>query len=349
MKKIYFLGNFGGYDYSVLSGQTMRTRTVYESIVKYIPNVKIYKTDIYDLKYSKNYLYIIYKLFISFIQCLNSNQIIILPAQNSIRYYSYFFYKFSRVSKKRIHFVAIGGWLNDFLSVNPEYIKYFHNMHKIYVQSDSLKKDMEELGLDNVVLFHNYRNYIGNDKKFVSERPLKKVIFFSRVIKEKGVETAIKSIKKYNDLNYHKLSLDIYGPIDTNYKKKLQAQIGSTSNICICGSINPDEIINVVSSYDCMLFPTYYKGEGFPGAVLDAFTSGLPVIASDWKYNSEIITDGYNGFIVDRKDENAINDKLSLLSNNLELLNEMKKNALLSSAKYKEDNVAPILINNIIE
>jgi len=40
-----------------------------------------------------------------------------------------------------------------------------------------------------------------------------------------------------------------------------------------------------------LLFPTYYEGEGMPGTIIDAFSAGLPVIASDWKYNTEIVSD----------------------------------------------------------
>lgn len=53
----------------------------------------------------------------------------------------------------------------------------------------------------------------------------------------------------------------------------------------------------VLKNYDALLFPTYYEGEGFAGTIIDAFAAGLPVIASDWKYNSEIIKQGITGVI----------------------------------------------------
>ena len=46
-----------------------------------------------------------------------------------------------------------------------------------------------------------------------------------------------------------------------------------------------------------MIFPTYYVGEGFPGTIIDAFSSGIPDIATDWRYNSEIVQNGKTGYI----------------------------------------------------
>lgn len=48
----------------------------------------------------------------------------------------------------------------------------------------------------------------------------------------------------------------------------------------------------------CMLFPTYWKGEGFLGAIIDFYISGLPVITTDWNMNKEVFQDVETGLIV---------------------------------------------------
>ena len=63
---------------------------------------------------------------------------------------------------------------------------------------------------------------------------------------------------------------------------------------------------DLLSSYHVMLFPTYWKGEGFPGVLIDAFISGLPVIATDWAYNKEIVNHGETGFIIPTRDSEAL-------------------------------------------
>lgn len=66
--------------------------------------------------------------------------------------------------------------------------------------------------------------------------------------------------------------------------------------------MNNETIISTLSKYVFMLFPTYYAGEGMPGAVLDGYIAGLPVIASNWHYNAEVVKDGETGFIFELKD-----------------------------------------------
>jgi glycosyltransferase involved in cell wall biosynthesis len=53
-------------------------------------------------------------------------------------------------------------------------------------------------------------------------------------------------------------------------------------------------LTKVLRDYFALLFPIYYIGEGFAGTAIDAFSAGVPVIASDWKYNSEVIKEGIN-------------------------------------------------------
>ena len=55
--------------------------------------------------------------------------------------------------------------------------------------------------------------------------------------------------------------------------------------------------VEVLKNYFALLFPTYYEGEGFAGTLIDALAAGVPVIASDWRYNPEIVEDGMTGKI----------------------------------------------------
>lgn len=88
-----------------------------------------------------------------------------------------------------------------------------------------------------------------------------------------------------------------------------------------------------------MLFPTYYHGEGFPGNVIDAYNSGLPVIATDWLYNKEVVLDGKTGLLVPVKDPSALSDAIMKLYFNRKLHYEFSKRSLLEARKYSPDIV----------
>ena len=90
-----------------------------------------------------------------------------------------------------------------------------------------------------------------------------------------------------------------------------------------------------------MLFPTYWKGEGFPGVIIDAFVAGLPVIATDWNMNTEIIEEGVNGFIIEPNSSNALADKMQYVMQNREELKRISENNLDRVKDYHVDKIWP--------
>ncbi|MCC5912476.1 MAG: glycosyltransferase family 4 protein [Clostridiaceae bacterium] len=341
-KKVFILGNFG-YWTNKLNGQSMRTRTVYEALKKNDGfNIKYTDTSVRGKKIEilSNYLRGLFKW-------VTSKYIILLPAQKAIKFTLPFFCYFNILFRKSIHFIAIGGWLSEFLQNNQAYVKYFKNVNFIYVQTKSLKKRLEEFGLENVVYFPNFRLYKNNDIKLEDIKTIKKAVFFSRVTKDKGVEIAIKAINKINkDLDAN-IQLHVYGPIEDNYIIEFEQIINQSRNIYYNGVLDPDVIISTLSLYDFLIFPTYYEGEGFPGAILDAMTSGVPIVASDWKYNSEVLKDGHTGLLFKSKDIEDLIKKMKYLIENPKILNQMKKECILESEKYKDQKVVSILLKNL--
>ena len=88
-----------------------------------------------------------------------------------------------------------------------------------------------------------------------------------------------------------------------------------------------------------MLFPTYYHGEGFPGNFVDAFNTGLPVIATDWLYNKDLIKDGENGLLIPIKNPEALCDAILKLYNDRQLHQQIALNNLKKAADYGPDAV----------
>lgn len=88
-----------------------------------------------------------------------------------------------------------------------------------------------------------------------------------------------------------------------------------------------------------MLFPTFYYGEGFPGNVIDAYNAALPIIATDWLYNKDVIEDGKNGILVPIKDTHALCDAILSLYHDREKAHEIAMNNIREAAKYTPDQV----------
>ena len=81
------------------------------------------------------------------------------------------------------------------------------------------------------------------------------------------------------------------------------------------GQLQPEEVIPTLHEYDALIFPSHYAGEGCPGILVEALSAGLPIIASDWKYNSEFVTNGLTGFLCDTFNPTEYVNAIKLLFN----------------------------------
>ena len=136
------------------------------------------------------------------------------------------------------------------------------------------------------------------------------------------------------------IKLDMFGLIQPGYEETLQEIIKSNQGIVdYKGIVDYDKTVEKLSSYFAMMFPTYYYGEGFPGNVVDAYNSGLPIIATDWLYNKDVIVDGRNGILVPIKSPTKLADSLLMLYYDRDKHFSMIKNNLEDSRQYHPDIV----------
>ena len=102
-----------------------------------------------------------------------------------------------------------------------------------------------------------------------------------------------------------------------------------------------------MKNYYALLFPTYYEGEGFAGTLIDAMAAGVPVIASDWRYNSEIVQDNRTGFLI--KNNESLHEKLEFIKSNIALVNDMKKMCIEEANSYVPSRAIMNLMNHLYE
>ncbi|HCW53911.1 MAG TPA: glycosyltransferase family 1 protein [Clostridium sp.] len=85
--------------------------------------------------------------------------------------------------------------------------------------------------------------------------------------------------------------------------------------------------------------------EGLPFNVIEAMSTGLPVVASDIKGHNDLVKNNYNGFLYEYDNINQFCSLIKLLSSDRKLLHDMSQNSLTVSKKYSLDSV----FNNNIE
>ena len=335
-KEILVLGNFG-YFGKQLDGQTVKTQVLYSSLCQKYDNVDFIDVSYGQLKFLLRVIFVI----------SSYKEVYFLPGKRMLYAFMPIIFFLNKLSLTKVHYVVVGGWLNELLT--PLFIRYLRYFDSVNVELESMKKRLVDNGIKAFVL-PNYREYefetkaIGINNKV----PCLKLVYFSRVMREKGIFDAIDLIIKCNSNNVN-VTFSIYGTLCFSCEKdsfKFLELVNSIKNISFFGELNSAEIDEYLVNYDVLLFPTFYKGEGLPGCIVDAKRNGLMVLCSDWKYNSEIVQEGIDGFIIsDFKDGEVIN-KLEILSNDKSLLLEMKNNSYRSSKNYS--NLAfEIWFNNL--
>ena len=139
---------------------------------------------------------------------------------------------------------------------------------------------------------------------------------------------------------FKKCELTVYGQVWSELKEEFEDIVAANSDCVVYGGIlSGDHILAQLSRHYMLLFPTYYPGEGFPGTLVESLMAGLPVIASDWKYNSEIIENEVTGYIYSLEEENGLVEVMNKALNNREHVLKMRKKCIETSRKYSPGSV----------
>lgn len=330
MKKVCVIGHFG-FGKEMLNGQTIKTKIITAELEKQFGCEQIMKVDTHGG--ARALPRVMIQMAEGFRSCEN---IIILPAQNGVRVFAPLCVAFHKLYQRKLHYVVIGGWLGNLLEENPRILKALASFTAIYVETRTMKQDLEKRGLRNLCILPNFKDIpiLTEDELVYPTGEPYRLCTFSRVMKEKGIEDAVEAVKAVNEKYGRTVyTLDIYGQVDaeqTRWFEDLRASF--PDYVRYKGLVPFDKTVERLKDYYALLFPTYYSGEGFAGTLLDAMSAGVPVIASDWKYNSEVVVQNETGILVTPKNVTALAWALeSTLSGNL---NEMKRTCINEAKKY---------------
>ena len=348
MKKVGICGNFGNYK-EVSNGQIVKTKVLSEQLIKHFGKDNVSMIDTFGWK--KKPIRLIINCIRLSITC---RKIIILPAQNGIKVFAPLFNTLCRLFGKKLHYSVIGGWIGDLAKDDPKLLKNIKQMDSVYVETKTMKLKLEELELDNIFLMPNFKDIkpVENIEEIKEIEAPYKLCTFSRVKKEKGILDAIDAVKKTNkELGKKAFTLDIYGTLEDEFKQIFESAINDSEGNCeYKGVIEFNKSTDVLKNYFALIFPTYYEGEGFPGTIIDSFSSGLPVIATDWKYNKEIIDNEVNGLIYEIRENDKSKELVKILKTiykDPKIIISMKSNCIEESKKYDANRVMKCMIDRL--
>jgi len=328
---------------NAFGGQTIKTRNFTEELEAVVGSDAVYRGDMSG--WQKKPLKLVKQMLYALANC---DEVVILPAFNGVRVIPRLLLLLRAWRKTKLQYVVVGGWLPEFLKGRKGLTQCLKKFDGIYVETQSMKAELEGQGFANVTVLPNFKRLqlLKEEELVYATGEPYKLCTFSRVLKEKGIEDAVNAVKKANEtLGRTAYCLDIYGKVDARYEEAF-AEFSKAFPDCIryLGPADGSKSTQILKDYFSLLFPTYYHGEGFPGTLLDAFSAGVPAIASDWHYNAEIVGED-KGFLYETKNVEALTKILLTLSESPESMHGKKTNCLRYAYTMKPENIIKIFCN----
>lgn len=283
----------------------------------------------------------------------NCSNIVMLPSKRGVYVFPFLFEFFNFSKRKKLHYVVIGGWLPEYAEKSGFLRRRLRKIDRIYCEIPDVVNKMTVMGFSNVVYMPNFRKVSSraeDEMEIPGGEPFR-LCTFSRIMKAKGVDKAVEAVLKVNhDLGRRAYTLDIYGGVEPDYEAEFAALKEKFGDDVTYKGIakGSEEAFNAINGSLAVLFPTTYNGECAAGTVIDAFAAGVPVIATDWKYNSSMIHDEYDGILYDYNHPERLAEILEDILIHPEALIEMKKNCLERARDFDADTVINILLEELV-
>ena len=136
-----------------------------------------------------------------------------------------------------------------------------------------------------------------------------RMLLVGRIVHQKGVDLLIEALAGLRDLAWE-LEVVGDGPRRETYKAQAAAA-GLQGRVRFAGWLTGEALGQAYGRANLFVFPS--RHEGMPNVVLEAMSSGLPVIGSRIAGNEELIEAGVTGVLVPTEDVLALREALRAL------------------------------------
>lgn len=162
-------------------------------------------------------------------------------------------------------------------------------------------------------------------------------VFIGRLVGDKGINELVKAFAAISKVSEN-AKLLLVGPYENKLdplQKETLKEIELNPRIITTGFVRDVRPYLAVSH--ALSFPSYR--EGFPNVVMQAAAMDLPSVVTDINGCNEIIEHRHNGLIIPPKNTEALQNAMTTMMKDTELLKELGKNARSSILKFDRESV----------
>jgi glycosyltransferase involved in cell wall biosynthesis len=224
------------------------------------------------------------------------------------------FFLIARMSRKRTIIHLHGSRFQEFYDEAPAVVKrlisyMFNNADAVLVLSRQWQNFVGRISVNPEV-------HILFNGSFPRELPARQsnevpvITFMGRLGSRKGIYDLIEAFDRLRAKGC-RAELLLCGDGDTDKVSEIVRARGLESCVKVLGWVEGDQKEAIYLRSDIFILPSY--NEGLPGAIVEAMSYGLPVIASDVGGIPEAVNDGVNGILVRAGDVTAITQAMGAL------------------------------------
>ena len=165
---------------------------------------------------------------------------------------------------------------------------------------------------------------------------------------EKGLDVLLDAVERIRTFpardpgleSVEDIEMHVYGSASASLAERMQRMPDITAH----GFMTNDRLRDALRQHDVLVFPSRAASEGHPGAVVEAFMAGLPVITSDLPGPLEIVHHEVNGLIFKTGDADSLAKAMIRLATDGTLRRQLAAGARASASGFDQDRVLPELV-----
>jgi glycosyltransferase involved in cell wall biosynthesis len=136
-----------------------------------------------------------------------------------------------------------------------------------------------------------------------------KIFSVGRIVHQKGLDLGLRALAQLKDLDWH-WNIAGDGP-QLDALRSLAVELGLSERVTFLGWQSRSELTQWYHRSNLFLFPS--RHEGMPNAVLEAMSSGLPVVATRIAGSEELVVDNETGLLVPTENTDMLRDALRIM------------------------------------
>jgi len=168
---------------------------------------------------------------------------------------------------------------------------------------------------DNVSVIHNAIDFgkiesISVDSSNNAEHRLV-LIYYGRLYWRKGIYYLLRSVANLRK-NFSDIEVNIFGkgPLEKKIRELIH-NLGLEDRVRLRWHVPYGELVKEIKTSDIVVVPSLYEAQSV--SMLEAMACKKPVVAFDFPFTREVITNMYNGLLAKPGDVGDLSEKISLL------------------------------------